>query len=86
MNDDRVSWGWMRKNKDLSIVRTTKTANVMEWSGSAHEPAWNLIWVLTRVTASENKMININHKYDEVITDSFGIDIVVGMTSRNASI
>ena len=37
------------------------------------------------VTTSENKIINIKHKDDEVTTDSFGIDIVIRMTSRKDS-
>ena len=38
------------------------------------------------VTTNENKIMNIKYKDDEVIIDSFGIDIVIRMTSRIASL
>lgn len=38
------------------------------------------------VTTNENKIINIKHKDDEVIIDFFGIEIIIGMSSRKSSI
>lgn len=37
------------------------------------------------ITTSENKVINIKHKDNQVTIDSFDINIVVRMTSRKAS-
>ena len=38
------------------------------------------------VTTSENKIVNIKHKDDGMAINSFGLDIVIGMTSRKADI
>ena len=38
------------------------------------------------ITASENKIIDIKHKDDEVVTESLGINISVSMTSRKSII
>ena len=38
------------------------------------------------VTTSENEIINIKHKDDEVVTNYVGIDITSEMTFRKANI